>query len=129
MKFAMVGALVGAGLVVFALQCPSHSGEALAQRFAASHSNAHEVGESSDLIVWSSPADEQGVPGEQVTIVDSKSRTMAVYQVRKNATAETTIELKSVRKFEWDLQMEEFNATSPLPREVRSQVIPNLQRR
>lgn len=132
MKFAMVGALVGAGLVVFALQSPAPSGEALGQRFAAPRQNAYEVSESSDLIVMSAAAAEQSVPGEQgvpverVTIVDPKSRTMAVYHV-KATTGE--IELKSVRKFEWDLQMEEFNATSPLPREVRSQVTPNVQRR
>ncbi|HEV3343119.1 MAG TPA: hypothetical protein VG125_22290 [Pirellulales bacterium] len=130
MKFAMVGALVGAGLVVFALQYPSPSGEALAERFAPQRTNTHEVSESSDLIVLSATADEQGAPVEQVTIVDPKSRAMAVYHVKKaGASGETVIELKSVRKFEWDLQMEEFNATSPLPREVRSQVIPNLQRR
>jgi hypothetical protein len=128
MKFAMGGALVGAGLVVFALQSPAPSGEALGQRFAAQRTNTHEVSESSDLIVMSAAAEpgEQGVPVERVTIVDPKSRTMAVYHV-KTTTGE--IELKSVRKFEWDLQMEEFNATSPLPREVRSQVTPNLQRR
>ena len=130
MKFAMVGALVGAGLVVFAVQNPAPSGEALGQRFAAQRTNTHEVNESSDLIVMSAAAEavpgEQGVPVERMTIVDPKSRTMAVYHV-KTTTGE--IELKSVRKFDWDLQMEEFNATNPLPREVRSQVTPNLQRR
>ncbi|HWB08852.1 MAG TPA: hypothetical protein VG826_06500 [Pirellulales bacterium] len=129
MKLAMVGALVGAGLVVFALQSPSPSGEALAQRFATQRTNTHEGSESSDLIVLSAAADEQGAAGERaerLMVVDAKSRTIAVYHV-KTLTGE--IELKSVRKFEWDLQMEEFNATSPLPREVRSQVTPNLQRR
>jgi hypothetical protein len=125
MKLAMVGALVGAGLVVFALQCPT--GEAL-DRFAAPRPNTHEVSESSDLTVLSAAADEPGV--QQVTIIDPKSRAMAVYHVKKaTSTGETVIELKSVRKFEWDLQMEEFNATTPLPREVRSQVVPNLQHR
>jgi hypothetical protein len=32
------------------------------------------------------------------------------------------IVLKSVRNNHWDLQMIEFNATSPLPREIRSQL-------
>ncbi|MGH7136028.1 MAG: hypothetical protein ACREHD_09830 [Pirellulales bacterium] len=59
---------------------------------------------------------------QQVTIIDPKTRVMAVYHV-KAATGE--IELKSVRKFDLDLQMEEFNPTVPLPREVRSQVAPN----
>jgi hypothetical protein len=125
MKFATFGAFISAGLVVFAVQGPSSSGEVLAQRFAQ-RANTHEVGESSDLIVLSNDAaDEQGKPARQVTVVDPKSRTMAVYHV-KASTGE--IELKSVRKFDWDLQMEEFNAASPLPREVRSQVTPNLQR-
>jgi hypothetical protein len=126
MKFAMLGALVGAGLVVFAVQGPSPSGEALAQRFAAQRANTHDVNDASDLIVMSSASGDPGAPAQQVTIVDPKSRTMAVYHVQAT-TGE--IELKSVRKFDWDLQMEEFNATSPLPREVRSQVTPNLNQR
>lgn len=127
MKFAMVGALVGAGLVVFAIQGPSSSGEALAQRFATQRQNTHDVSDSADLIVMSNTAaDLQGKPVQQMTIVDPKSRTMAVYHVSGSMGE---IELKSVRKFEWDLQMEEFNAASPLPREVRSQVTPNLSHR
>ena len=123
MKFAMIGALVGAGLVVFAVRGPSHSGEAAAEGVGSQRPVA---GESADLIVMSTAAGEQGQPVQQITIIDPKSRVMAVYQV-KTATGE--IELKGVRKFDWDLQLEEFNATSPLPREVRSQVAPNSRQR
>ena len=32
------------------------------------------------------------------------------------------IELKSVRRFDWDLRMEQFNAAEPLPQQVRDMV-------
>ena len=124
MKFAMLGALIGAGLVVFAVRGPTHSDEAVAQ--VAQRVAAHEGSESADLMAMSTAAGEQGQAAQQITIIDPKSRVMAVYHV-KTSTGE--IELKGVRKFDWDLQMEEFNATSPLPREVRSQIAPNLRQR
>ena len=123
MKYATFGALLGAGLVVFAVQGPPSSGEVLAQRFAPQRPSAQDLGQSSELIVLSNDTtDDQGKPARQVIVVDSKSRTMAVYQVR---AASGEIELKSVRKIDWDLQLEEFSATAPLPREVRSQVTLN----
>ncbi|OYV92815.1 MAG: hypothetical protein B7Z73_04405 [Planctomycetia bacterium 21-64-5] len=121
MKSAMFGAVVGAGLVVFAVRGPSLSGEAWAQR-----SGAQEASQSGDLIAISSAAGEQGQSAQQITIIDPKTRVMAVYHVM---AADGKIELKAVRKFDWDLQMEEFNATSPLPREVRSQMTPNFHQR
>lgn len=54
----------------------------------------------------------------QVTLIDAKSRTMCVYHI--DASAESKIELKSVRNCRWDLRMEEFNGMSPLPREIRA---------
>ncbi len=42
---------------------------------------------------------------------------MSVYHV-ESATGE--IALKSVRRFHWDLQMDEFNGDSPSPREIRA---------
>lgn len=74
----------------------------------------------------STVAGEQGQPVQQVTIIDPKTRVMAVYHVK---LSDGEIDLKAVRKFDWDLQMEEFNATSPLPREVRSQIAPNYRQR
>lgn len=84
-----------------------------------------DVKPAADLITLSATAaDEQGEPVQQVTIIDPKTRVMGVYHVKAKSGE---IELKNVRKFDWDLQMEEFNAVSPLPREVRSQVAPNYR--
>ncbi len=54
--------------------------------------------------------------GQQVVVVDSRTRTMAVYQV--DAT-QGKIQLKSVRNLAWDLAMEQFNGQPPLPSELR----------
>lgn len=122
MKSAMLGALVGAGLVVFAVRGPSFTTEAWAQR-----AGTQEASQSGDLIAISTAgAGEQGRSAQQVTVIDPKTRVMAVYHVKEQ---NGEIELKSVRKFDYDLQMEEFNATSPLPREVRSQITPNYRQR
>jgi hypothetical protein len=56
---------------------------------------------------------------QQVTLVDPRTRTMCVYHI-DGKSGEVT--LKSVRNVSWDMQMLEFNATSPTPRELRSQV-------
>jgi hypothetical protein len=50
-------------------------------------------------------------------VIDAKLRVMGVYQIDGTSGE---IALKSVRNFSWDLQMTEFNAASPLPREIRS---------
>ena len=55
----------------------------------------------------------------EVTVVDPRTRVMSVYHVDAKSGE---IVLKSVRNIHWDLQMIEFNAVSPLPREIRSQL-------
>lgn len=54
-----------------------------------------------------------------VTIVDPDLGSMAVYQVDKSTG---DIELRSVRKIEWDLVLEEYNGckSSPHPAEIRA---------
>lgn len=129
MKLATLGALVSAGLVVL-LVGASPSGEVRGQHFADRRSGGQDASQSAELITLSTSAtDELGKSVQQVTIIDPKTRVMAVYHVASGAEKSGGIELKSVRKFDWDLQMEEFNATSPLPREVRSQVAPNYHQR
>ena len=56
---------------------------------------------------------------QQLMVVDPELRVMSVYHV-DGATGE--IVLKSVRNIHWDLQMMEFNGTSPTPREIRTQL-------
>jgi len=74
-------------------------------------------GERSDeVIAFSYPA---GEGRQQVTVIDPKSLRLAVYHVE---VATGQVSLKSVRSIAWDLQIEEFNSASPLPREIRSLV-------
>lgn len=54
---------------------------------------------------------------QQVVITDTKARTMAIYEVEP---ATGKVLLRSVREIKWDLQMQQFNATSPTPGEIRS---------
>jgi hypothetical protein len=56
---------------------------------------------------------------QQMLLIDPRQRVMGVYQIDAN-TGE--IALKSVRNFNWDMQLSEFNSASPLPREIRSLV-------
>src|SRR5262245_38833510 len=44
---------------------------------------------------------------QQITVIDTRDRVMAVYHVDANGV----IELKNVRKIHWDLQMVQFNGT------------------
>ena len=53
---------------------------------------------------------------QQIVVVDTRQTTMAVYHVEP---AQGKIQLKSVRNLVWDLRMEQFNAQSPLPSELR----------
>lgn len=61
------------------------------------------------------PAD--SAQSQQVTVIDPQTRAMAVYHIDK---ATGRVSLKSVRQCHWDLQLEEFNGASPLPREIQS---------
>jgi len=54
---------------------------------------------------------------QQVVVIDSRSRVMSVYHVEHGTGV---ISLKSVRKIESDLLMDEFNTGNPLPREIRA---------
>lgn len=58
---------------------------------------------------------------QQLVVVDAQARTLAVYQIEPG---QGKIQLKSVRALTWDLKMEQFNAQSPLPSELK-QVQPN----
>ena len=55
---------------------------------------------------------------QQVTIVDPRTRVIAVYQVDK---VNGSLALRSVRNVHWDLLMEEYNTShgTPTPREIR----------
>lgn len=76
------------------------------------------VGARGDLIAFHTPLGEQR---QQLMVIDPKTRVVSLYHVE---SASGKIELKSVRNLSWDLQMVEFNGTSPLPQEVRAMVEP-----
>jgi hypothetical protein len=53
---------------------------------------------------------------QQVVVVDSRQQAMAVYHIEPTLGK---IQLRSVRNVRMDLAVEDFNATEPLPREMR----------
>jgi hypothetical protein len=66
-----------------------------------------------DLMAFSSESKEGP---DQLTLIDAKAQVMCVYHIER---ATGKIELKCVRNFRWDLQMDEFNGVRPLPRQIR----------
>jgi predicted membrane metal-binding protein len=55
---------------------------------------------------------------QQITLIDTRTRAIAVYQIDSRTSA---ISLKSVRNVNWDLQMDEFNSGgNPSPKEIRA---------
>ena len=110
MRTTGLGALVGAGLMLLALAVIGGRNEAAAQY------NVPQIGTPSagELItLTSATADNR----QQLTIIDPKTRVMCVYQIDPTSGV---VALKSVRNFQWDLQMSEFNAVSPLPGQIRA---------
>lgn len=53
---------------------------------------------------------------QQLVVLEPETRSLAIYHVDPGQGG---IQLKSVRDLRWDLRMEEFNASSPLPSELR----------
>ena len=109
MRTVAVGAGVLASLLVAALVAAAVPQAGYAQQAPVAPALGGE-----GLIALSSPV---GDKAQQVTVIDPATRVMGVYHIEL-ASGEVT--LKSVRRIHWDLQMNEFNATHPLPAEVRS---------
>ena len=115
MRTALLGALIGAGLVTVANCGPDRVGEAFAQQPTGTYRL-----ESEGLIVVPGPVD---ADGQMLTVVDTRQRTMAVYHVRssdQNDAARGKTTLCSVRNMHWDLQMTRLNTAKPLPQEIRA---------
>jgi hypothetical protein len=72
----------------------------------------------SDLIAVSANVRDQY---QQVTVIEPKQRRIAVYHV-DFATGQSA--LKSVRSFEFDLQLTQFNTKDPLPEELKALLAP-----
>ena len=56
---------------------------------------------------------------QQVAVIESKTRVMSVYHIEHKTGV---ITLKSVRNIAADLELDEFNTDSPLPREIRAMI-------
>ena len=53
---------------------------------------------------------------QQIVVLDNTERSLAVYHIEP---MHGKIQLKSVRRLLYDLRMEQFNAETPLPSELR----------
>jgi hypothetical protein len=106
MRAAVLGIVGGLTLLIaWGIGFP----EASAQRPAAAPDRVA----TADLIALSF---DSGEGRQQLTVVDPRSRVVAVYHIDRATGALT---LKSVRNVHWDLQIEDYNSASPTPREIR----------
>jgi hypothetical protein len=110
MRAAILGLALVVGLMAAAWAWPGPRGDALPQPAAAQPAT------SGEFVVLTMALGERR---QQVSVIDAKTKCMCVYHI----DAETgEIHLKSVRNLRWDLELQEFNGTSPLPREIRTLV-------
>ena len=108
MRSAVSGMVIGLG-VVLALATVGFS-EAPGQR-----PGGHErTASSAELMALAFDA---GDGRQQITVVDSRQRVIAVYHIDRVTGG---LSLKSVRNIQHDLLIEDFNSEKPTPREVRA---------
>jgi hypothetical protein len=111
MKAVALGTVVVlVGYVIAAFAAPNQDGlptKGVPIHFYPNAANA-------DLIAVSANVHDQY---QQVTLIDPKQRRIMVYH-EDFATGEVV--LKSVRSFEFDLQLTQFNTKAPLPEEIRA---------
>jgi hypothetical protein len=110
MRAAVLGALVGAGLVWVAVGALDHRNEVFAQRLAP-YQQAESGG---DLVVVPGPVGEKG---QLLTVIDQKRQTMSVYHIHQ---VTGKIALRSVRNIQWDLQLTYLDNEGLLPREIQA---------
>jgi len=108
MRNTLLGVLLGAGFVTTAVVWWNSAGEAHAQRPPSGH---HFGGE---IITHQATVDDHR---QQLTVIDPQLRTACIYHIDRDSGE---ISLKSVRNIHWDLQLSEFNSTSPKPQEIRA---------
>ena len=112
MKNAILGTLLGAVLITMVTGMLVEGNSACAQRTTPPWSN----GSGGELIALTETVDEKY---QQVTVIDPARRAMSVYHIDLK---DGKITLRGVRNIHWDLEMLEFNGTSPLPQEIRGLV-------
>jgi hypothetical protein len=113
MKSAMLGILIGVGLVMAAVAVAEQRGDGFAPRGTAPTAVP---AAGSELVVVPTSLGERG---QMLTVVDPRQRVLCVYHID---LATGKIALKSVRNIQWDLQINALNNEIPLPEEIRSQL-------
>ena len=58
-----------------------------------------------------------GDAGDHIVLVDAGTNTMCTYFVQRETGQ---ILLRSVRNLTWDMQLEEYNPTTPSPKDIRA---------
>jgi len=109
MRNAIVGAAIFGGVVLALFWTGSAPNEVFGDP-----GSLHRASKSGDLITFAAPASDGK---QQLTVIDPETKVMSVYHVDSSSGE---IVLKSVRTIYWDLQMVEFNTTSPTPAEIRT---------
>jgi hypothetical protein len=115
MKRAILGTLVGIGLVMAAAAMAEPRGEFVPQR-GMQATSAPSATAGTELIVTPTTL---GDKVQMLTVVDPRQRVLCVYHIDM---ATGKIALKSVRNIQWDLQINDFNNQDPLPQQIQSQL-------
>jgi hypothetical protein len=119
MKRAILGLLVGAGVLTLAVCLVDHRGEVMAQHVGSYSQPSSQTAQpicGGELIAVPSPV---GDKGQMLTVLDPRQQTMGVYWIEAGTGK---ITLRSVRNIRYDLQLTDFNGENPLPREIRLQL-------
>jgi hypothetical protein len=120
MKRAILGLLMGTGVVILAVCLLGRRSEVMAQHAVPYSQSTPQPSPQpvcgGDLIAVPSP---MGDKGQMLTVLDPRQQTMGVYWIEA-ATGKIT--LRSVRNIRYDLMMTDFNGDNPLPREIRLQL-------
>jgi hypothetical protein len=112
MRMAVVGALVVAGLTTAAVAVRPDGSKAFGERMESYCPTASD----SHFVAFSTTVENKY---EQLTVIDSTRSVILVYHVE---LASGSVELRSVRNIESDLQLYDYNGKPPLPSEIRSQL-------
>ncbi len=116
MKRAILGLVVGAGVVILAVGLLGPRGEVMAQHAVPYSQPSPQPLCGGELIAVPSP---MGEKGQMLTVLDPRQQTMGVYWIEAGSGK---ITLRSVRNIRFDLMMTDFNGDNPLPREIRVQL-------
>jgi len=114
MRTMVMGLLLGTGLVISTMVVCSQWDSAYAQPRRPVERHVDRSEPTGRLIAFSATTP-KGC--QQITLIDPRSQVMSVYHID---AATGKIALKSVRRCQWDMQMDDFNGDSPSPREIRA---------